>query len=241
MKKLLACVLALLFVFMAKTAYPGSNGTLFSEDFHDLTSWKPLYFPKIKKHSSYEIEAGGGDSYLKTTSNASASAIVYKKEFNVYEFPNIQWQWKVENIYEKGDAKTKAGDDYPLRIYIIFKYDPEKAEFWDKLKYKAAKLVYGEYPPHSSLNYIWASKEHKETLITSAYTEKSRMVLLQKGNSKVGKWLTQDINIIEDYKSAFGTPPPAIGSIAIMNDSDNTGEESVSYINFIKAGQARIN
>lgn len=234
MKNISMFVLALLFIFTAKSAYSENANILFNENFHDLTNWKPLYFPKIEKHSSYEIEVKGNDSYLKTTSNASASGIVYKEEFNVYEFPNVAWQWRVENVYKNGDAKTKAGDDYPLRIYIIFKYDPEKAGFWDKVKYKAAKLVYGEYPPHSSLNYIWANKEHDKSLITSAYTEKSRMILLQQGASNIGKWLTQDINIIEDYKTAFGTPPPATGSIAIMNDSDNTKEESTSYINFIK-------
>lgn len=46
-----------------------------------------------------------------------------------------------------GDAATKDGDDYALRIYIIFPYDPAEASFGTKLKYNAAKLIYGEYPP----------------------------------------------------------------------------------------------
>ncbi|MCK5347452.1 MAG: DUF3047 domain-containing protein, partial [Candidatus Heimdallarchaeota archaeon] len=74
--------------------------------------------------------------------------------------------------YRNGNAKTKEGDDYPIRIYVIFKYDPKRAGFFEKLKYNSAKLVYGEYPPHSALNYIWANKEHKERIITSAYTDK---------------------------------------------------------------------
>ncbi len=219
---------------MVQTAYAGETKTLFVENFDNLDNWRPLHFPKIEKYSLYTIETKAADSYLKAESNVSASAIVYKKKFNVYEFPRVSWQWKVEHVYQKGDAKTKAGDDYPLRIYIIFEYNPDKAGLWDKLKYKAAKLIYGEYPPHSSLNYIWANKKQAQTIITSAYTKKSKMILVQAGNAMLGKWLTYDVDIVEDYQKAFGTAPPKMASIAIMNDSDNTGENSISYINYVK-------
>ena len=207
---------------------------LFREDFNDLIDWKPLYFPKIEKHSSYAIESNNSESYLKAESDASASAILYKKEFNVYEYPRVRWRWKAKNVYQNGDAKTKSGDDYPLRIYIVFKYDPEKAGFMEKLEYNAAKLIYGEYPPHSSLNYIWANKEYKERIITNVYTKKAKMVLLQKGDSNIGKWFIHDVNIIEDYQEAFGNDPPPIASVAVMNDSDNTGERSISYLDYIE-------
>jgi hypothetical protein len=226
--------LILLCISALSQAHSGEGKFLFREDFNDLNGWKPLSFPKIKKHTSYRIESNGPGSYLKAESNASASAVLHKKEFNVYQYSRLRWRWKVENVYTKGNAKTKSGDDYPLRIYIVFKYDPEKAGFTEKLKYSAAKLIYGEYPPHSSLNYIWANRKHDETIITNAYTEKSKMVLLQEGDSNSGKWLKQDVNMREDYEDAFGEKPPPIASIAIMNDSDDTGEKSISYLDYIE-------
>jgi len=36
------------------------------------------------------------------------------------------------------------------------------------------------------------------------------------------------------HKDAFGEDSPSQASIAIMNDSDNTGEGSVSYIDYIE-------
>jgi len=231
---LLAYTLILLCISAASQAHSGEGKLPFREDFNDLNNWKPLYFPKIEKHSSYTIESNGSESYVKAESDVSASAVLYKKEFNIYQYSRMRWRWKVEDVYAKGNAKTKSGDDYPLRIYIIFKYDPAKAGFMEKVKYNAAKLIYGEYPPHSSLNYIWANREHEETLITNAYTEKSKMILLQKGDSNIGKWLNQDVNILEDYEEAFGEKPPPIASIAIMNDSDNTGEKSISYLDYIE-------
>ena len=225
----------ILFCFsLALPVHSAERTVLFREDFNDLIDWKPLYFPKIEKYTLYTIESNSLESYLKAESDASASAILYKSEFNVYEYPRGRWRWKAENVYQNGNAKTKSGDDYPLRIYIVFKYDPEKPGFMEKLKYNAAKLIYGEYPPHSSLNYIWANKEHKERIITNVYAEKAKMVLLQKGDSNIGKWFIHDVNIVRDYQEAFGNDPPPIASVAVMNDSDNTGERAISYLDYIE-------
>ena len=171
---------------------------------------------------------------MKAESKNSASALIFKEEFSVDEFPYVKWRWKVQNLYKNGNAKSKKGDDYPIRIYIIFKYDPKKAGFFDKVKYKTAKTFYGEYPPHSGLNYIWANKEHKERIITSKYTGKSKMILLQKGELNVGKWQTEEVNILKDYQEAFGKKPPDTASIAVMIDSDNTGEKATSYVDYIE-------
>ncbi len=222
------------FLLVLLPSYLGSQPPCMREDFNDLADWKPLYFPKIKNHTSYSIESAGAERYVKASSRASASALVYKEEFNVYAFPVVRWRWKAENVYKKGDATTKAGDDYPIRIYIMFKYDPDKAGFLARVTYGAAKLIYGEYPPQSSLNYIWANKRHGKAVITSPYTEKAKMIPLQEGETNVGKWVTQQVDILQDYEKAFGTKPPTTARLAIMNDSDNTGEASVSYVDYIE-------
>jgi hypothetical protein len=55
---------------------------------------------------------------LKSDSRASASEIVFKHSFSVYEYPRVTWRWKAENVYEKGNATGKSGDDYPIRFYM---------------------------------------------------------------------------------------------------------------------------
>ncbi len=234
MKKLLKAIGLLcwcLSVLVINTSVFGAESILLLEEFETLDNWEPFYFPKIKKHSTYSIAEG---NILQTESRASASAIIYKKEFKVYEYPLLEWRWKVDKVYQKGDAKTKKGDDYPLRVYIVFKYDPKKAGFRKRLKYKAAKALYGEYPPHSSLNYIWANKEHDNDILTNTYAKEAKMILLQKGEKNVGTWQMQRAHILEDYQKAFGEEPPEVGSIVIMNDSDNTKEQATSYIDYIK-------
>jgi len=214
-----------------------SEGIFLREDFNSLKEWKPLTFKKIKVHSTYSVEENDGETFLKAESNRSASGIIFKREFDVYRYPRLRWKWKVSNIYEKGNALTKEGDDYPIRIYVIFKYDPQRADFWTKAKYKAAKLVYGEYPPHSTINFVWSSRSYDKKYITNAYTDRAKIIPMNMGKGKVGLWQTHEVNILVHYKKAFGKGPPVTGSLAIMNDSDNTGESSVSYIDFIEISE----
>ncbi len=132
----------------ASPAGPGGaqSPVLLREEFQDLTQWRPVTFPKIKEHSEYTIEYQGRESVLRAESRASASAIVYRNPFNVYDYPRLRWKWKVMNVYEKGNARTKEGDDYPLRIYVLFEYDPDKAGFYDAMKYGLAKIVLRRVP-----------------------------------------------------------------------------------------------
>lgn len=205
------------------------------DDFENLDKWKPLNFEKIEKHTQYSIDKGNPHgSYLKAESDNSASGLIWEKSFNVNDSPLLQWKWKVSNIYSKGNAKEKSGDDYPIRIYVMFEYDPETAGFWESALYESAKLFYGEYPPHSSLNYIWANKDYEEEILPNPFTEKAQMILLQKGKLNVGKWMTEEVNILEDYRKAFGEDPPNNASLAIMSDSDNTGESATAWIDFIE-------
>ncbi|MDH4231483.1 MAG: DUF3047 domain-containing protein [Nitrospirota bacterium] len=215
-------------------AYCGEKEVFVREDFNSLDNWRPLYFPKITRHSRYTVVKEQDASFLKAESDSSASGIIYRKEFNVYDFPKIRWRWRIENVYKKGNAEEKSGDDYPVRLYIIFKYDPEKASLGKKIRYGIARRIYGEYPPDSSLNYIWASKGQAEKIFTNPYADEAKMIIVESGVEKSGIWVEEDADIVEDYIKAFGVSPPAIASIAIMNDSDNTGESSVSYVDYIE-------
>jgi len=204
------------------------------EDFDSLEDWSQLFFPRIENHTLYEIRVSDGLGYLTAISSSSASAMVYKKEFNVLKNPHLRWRWKIEKVYEKGDASSKSGDDFTARVYVIFKYDPEGAPLGRRLKYGIARGIYGEYPPDSSLNYIWANREHGARILTSPFSDRSKMVVVESGPGKAGQWVEEEADILRDYREAFGHDPPRTASLAVMNDSDNTGESSVSYIDYIE-------
>ena len=206
----------------------------FREDFAQLDLWKPLFFPKISKHSEYTAAVLEGEAVLRMESNASASALVHRQEFNVNDFPRLSWSWRVEKVFPNGNAIMKAGDDYPVRIYVMFAYDPATAGFLEKVKYETARLLYGEYPPQSSLNYIWANRATETGILVNPYTERAMMVVMDAGSEKVTTWQTHKVDMVADYRRAFGRQPPPRARIAVMNDSDDTGDQAVSYISYIE-------
>ena len=90
-----AVCLVLLILPNCLNLYAEGDRIFLHEDFNDLENWKPLFFPKIKRHTEYTIEKDVERSCLKAQSNASASGLILKKEFNVFEYPKLKWRWKI--------------------------------------------------------------------------------------------------------------------------------------------------
>jgi hypothetical protein len=116
----------------------------------------------------------------------------------------------------------------------MFQYDPARATTGERLVYNATRLIYGKYPPHSTLNYVWTGRHIPERFIVSPYTDKARMVVLERGKERLGRWVEESVNVLEDYRRAFGKEPPALAGIAVMSDTDNTGATAEAYVDFIE-------
>lgn len=220
--------------FVAGTQLHAAENVFLREDFENLDTWEPLFFREIQRHTSYAVEKQENSNVLVVRSDNSASAIVCKQTFNVAEFSIIRWRWKVDNVYAKGNYRLKSGDDYPIRVYVLFAFDPETAGIGLRLKYGIIKTLYGRYPPQSSLNYIWANRPEETEPVASPFTDRSIMIPLQQGPQNVGRWVKETVNVLEDFRRFFGVDPPPRATLAIMNDSDNTGENATSYIEFIE-------
>ena len=198
-------------------------GTEFPEN------WKPLTFPKIKRHTAYTLIREGEVVVVQAVSEASSSGLTREITIDPKEFPVVQWQWKIGNLLKKSDVTRKDGDDYPARLYITFAYDSSRVGLLDKAKYEAARLLYGQYPPLGALNYIWDSKAAKGSIVPNPYTERAMMIIVESGAADLNRWVTEERNVYEDYKAAFGEEPPSISGVAIMTDTDNTGESATAF------------
>ena len=192
-------------------------------------NWKPLTFPKIPKHTEYSLVHDGERIVVKATSQASSSGLTREVQIDPKEYPIIQWQWKVANVLKAGDVAKKEGDDYPARIYVTFQYDSQKVGLFGKAKYEAAKLIYGRYPPLGAINYIWESRAPVGTAVPNPFTDQVHMIVLESGATNLNTWITEERNVYEDYKRAFGQEPPMISGVAIMTDTDNTRESAEAY------------
>ncbi len=205
MKRALSVILVALFFFLPVSA---RDSFRVIDDFENglKDGWKRKDF---KGKTDYTVVQTGEGHVLKAESSDSATGLIYEIEFDSKEYPIITWRWKVKNINSKGDALKQEGDDYPARIYVIFPH-------WFK-------------PMTRSINYIWANKLPKGEFVPNPFYSKAIMIAVQSGEENTGKWITERRNVYEDFRMIFGKEPPEAGGIAIMTDTDNTGESAVAY------------
>ncbi len=230
-------------LFLASVFYPvfslSAKETLppvLSEDFITLEGWKPLLFENIPEQTTYRIipEEQGAKGVLIAESSSSASGLIYKKHFNCFQGNILSWRWKVDTFDGEKNPRLKAGDDYPIRLYVTFAYTPEKVSFFEKIAFEGLRLLYGEYPPLASLNYVWSGKEVKKAFFESPYTSRAVIIPKDSGREHLGEWREHTVNIPEDYRRAFGEDPPEEASLAIMSDTDNTKGNAKAFFDYIR-------
>ncbi len=178
--------------------------------------WEEKVF---KGKTVYKPVYEDGRHAVKAESRASASALIYRVSFYPDAYPRLSWSWKIAHTIGKGDARTKAGDDYAARVYVVF----PSFLFWKT----------------RAVNYIWANRLPRGTFLPNAYTGNAVMVAVESGDVNAGRWLDEERNVADDFRRAFGEDPPKVGAVAIMTDTDNTGEEAVAWygaIRFLPAG-----
>jgi hypothetical protein len=169
-------------------------------------NWKEKSF---KGATDYEVVQEDGQRCIRATSDASASALYYEIDFDSRDYPFLAWRWKVNNIVAKGDELKKEGDDYAARVYVVF----PSALFWRT----------------KAINYIWANKLALGQAVPNSFTSNACMIAVQSGQTHVGQWLEEKRNLVEDYRKCFGEDTPKAGAVAIMTDTDNTGEKAIAW------------
>lgn len=198
--------------------------------------WEPLTFKKIKRHTRYEWSIQ--ERAVHAVSSAAASGLTYRLEQEAAKLPILRWRWRVPRAIAKGDEKSKGGDDYAARIYVTFRYDASRVGRGTRFKYGLIKKLYGEYPPHSGINYIWANRLPKGESTPNPYTDRLMMVAVRSGAEEAGQWLSEQRNILEDYRELYKEEPPPLAGIAIMTDTDNTGSEAEAWYADIELSSA---
>jgi len=204
--------------------------------------WVPLTFRNIETLTRYTLVADNGSTVLKAESSKSASGLIRRfdeRRIEIKDFPILKWRWKVGNLIKGADIATREGDDYPARVYVTFRYDPARAGAGMRMQYGLAKSLYGEYPPHAGINYVWDGRAPVGTMLPNAYTARAMMFVVESGARRVGEWVEMERNVYEDYKRAFKEEPPPVSGIAVMTDTDQTAEAATAWYGDIELRRAR--
>lgn len=196
----------------------------------------PWNFGGRSRATRYSLVADEATVVLRADADASASGIVREIRVDLRETPVLAWRWKVMNLLERADIRTKAGDDFSARVYVTFAVDPAALPPAERAKLSFARLVYGDKVPAAALCYVWDAKAPRDTLVPNAYTERVRMIVAESGAARLGTWVRMQRNVREDYMRAFGAEPGAVTSVIVSTDTDNTGETAVAFYGDISFG-----
>ena len=191
--------------------------------------WQPLTFPGVAKRTDYRLVDDGGTTVLRADARGGGSGLMHRGETDPRSHPILAWRWKIARVVEGSDATQKYGDDYAARVYVMFKHEPARVSALDRSKYALMRLFYGEHPPHAGLVYVWDNRLPPGTVLASPYTDRLRMIVVRSGNAAAGRWLSEERNVLDDYRRAFGEEPPAIAGVAVMTDTDDTGESVTAW------------
>ncbi len=194
-----------------------------------VSGWEPMTFDKIASHTRYTLVEDHRQTVLRADSSASASGLAKKMDVDPTAYPVLTWNWKVSNILADGDVTKKSKDDYAARIYITFAEDPGQGSFFQRTKVAAIKMLYGKTPPSAALAYVWGNRAEVGSIHPNPYTDRVQMIVVESGPAHLNHWRSARRDVVNDFRRAFGTDPPRISGVAVMTDTDNTGQSATAW------------
>jgi len=194
----------------------------------DTGAWQPITL-RNEQPASFEIVADAGKTALQITATRAVGALAHPVAASDAFPASLTWRWKIANHIDKSDISSKAGDDFPARVYVTFARDPEELPWGTRVKMRVAKLLYGHDIPAASLCYVWARDLPVGLIMPNAYTDTVMMVVVRSGGQTPSAWEFEQRDVMADYRRAFGTAAPAVTSVMVAADTDNTGERVTSW------------
>jgi hypothetical protein len=194
------------------------------------SGWGLKQLSRFKRDTAYRLVADPtGVTVVEARAEQSASGVGKRLNVDPAAMPWIQWRWNVPTLIASADNTRRHAEDSPVRVIVTFDGDASKLDFEERAVSARAKALTGEALPYATLMYIWENKAPVEEIIESAHTTRVKMIVVESGTARNGRWLDYERNIAQDFERAFGEKPGRILSLGIMTDTDNTGEVAVAY------------
>lgn len=188
-------------LFIGSVSLAGERVNIASFSQGSLQGWEEKSFVD---NTRYQFVMDGDRKVMEAVATGAASGMFREIEIDLNRTPYLNWSWWIEETLKGNDEKSKAGDDYPARIYVVVSGG---LFFWKT----------------RAVNYVWSNSQPLDSRWPNAYTGNAMMVAVRSGDKMSGRWMTEKRNVREDLKRLFGEDIGQIDAIAIMSDTDNSG------------------
>jgi DUF3047 family protein len=191
--------------------------------------WMPVKINDQKKPTQYDLVDDQGTVVLHAVADGAASLLGHTVNFDLKAAPVMTWRWKTARLIPTADNAVASKEDSPVRIVLEFDGDKSKLSFADKSTFATGKLLSGREIAYATLMYIWSNKEPVGKIIPGPRTPRIQMVVASSGASGVGQWQMLSQNVVEDFRRAFGEEPGKLTGVAVLTDTDNTGDKAEAW------------
>ena len=149
----------------------------------------------------------------------------------------LAWRWRLDQGLPAADLRTRAGDDSPLKVCVLFDMPLDRLGVIERNLFRLARAASAEDLPSASLCYVWNDRLAPDTLLTNAYSARVRMLVVSAGAPYQGQWQAHVRDLTADFRRAFGheteTVPPLM-AVLVGADSDNTGGHSIGFVDDLR-------
>lgn len=194
----------------AEVGYTGTRLELFDGfalDWRERWEEQSLF----SRPTRYAVTTDGARPVLHAQSTAANSGLVRRLPPNLGTSGKLSWRWKIKSpLSGRRAERSRAGDDYAARVFVVF--EPS----WLPLRTRA-------------INYVWSAAEPAGAFYASPYTSNVAMVVVRSGADAAGRWLSESRDLAADYRKFFGTEPTRLSAVAVLVDTDNTGETAEAW------------
>jgi hypothetical protein len=174
---------------------------LFNEDFEKPLGerWKQVKFSEL---TDYKIVSENSNACLRASANTTASAFATKVNIQTASVMAIHWRWKISSCPTNGSEDKLATFDHTARIFVAF------------------DTFIG---PPRTINYVWANQMKTNSTFDHPSSSRSKFIVVESGNEKVGQWLLEQRDLKKDWQMLFKSDSmPKVVGIGVFTDSDGT-------------------
>lgn len=174
---------------------------------------------------------GHPDGSIEVVSSSSVSRLYRPVEVDLDATPALAWRWRVDEPVPPTDLTQKGEDDTAITLFVGFPWDPGEASFTERLTRPLVEAYAGEDAPGRVLAYVFGGEQSRGAVVESPHLGNAGAVhVLRPADSPTGEWFEERVDLVQDYREAFGEDPPDPTQVAISADTDDTGSTSRGFI-----------
>ena len=191
--------------------------------------WQPWVFSRFNRRTDYRVIEMDGRRVLRAQAQTAASGLLQEIEIDLLVSRHLKWHWSVPQLLPEADLSKKGSDDSPVRMIVSFDGDLAKLDVEDRAMAGMVKMVSGREMPYATLMYVWDNKLPIGTFLDSPHSSRVKLIVVESGSDRLGKWVSYSRNLVADFKRAFGEMPEKIITVGVMTDTNATEKDVTAY------------